>query len=129
MIKVSTVATVKLSKSGPADFILHRVTHKLTVYSSSRRMPPKHSESREKELETATIEYEVPDGGYGWVVVVCAFIFISLPMGISASFGLYYEEWLEYFEAGKVHTSLVGSIGSGSVPLLGELEPLDSMFF
>ena len=65
------------------------------------------------------MEYEVPDGGYGWVVVLSAFIFISLPMGISSSFGIYYEEWGDYFNAGKVRTSLVGSVLSGCVPLLG----------
>lgn len=67
------------------------------------------------------MEYEVPDGGYGWVVVVCAFFFIALPMGISASFSIYFEEWMDqYADAGKVRVSLIGSIGSGCVPLLGE---------
>lgn len=94
-------------------------------------MPPsKRSTTHEKkstkqgadekpEPPEVTVEYEVPDGGYGWVIVICAFAFISMPMGVSASFALYYEEWIEVFDAGKVRTSLVGSVGSGCVPLLG----------
>lgn len=83
----------------------------------------KKSTSKEpkKPPQVATVEYEVPDGGYGWVVVFCAFVFISMPMGVSASFAIYYEEWIDYFGAGKVRTSLVGSVGSGCVPLLGKI--------
>lgn len=80
-------------------------------------------------VSTATVEYEVPDGGYGWVVVVCAFHFIALPMGISASFSIYYEEWLDYFSAGRVRTALVGSMGSGCVPLLGKILSSAALFY
>lgn len=87
---------------------------------ASKEAPP--AATKEKpEPAVASIEYEVPDGGYGWVVVFCAFVFISIPMGVSASFAIYYEEWIDYFHAGKVQTSLVGSVGSGCVPLLGKL--------
>ncbi|XP_067936709.1 monocarboxylate transporter 9-like [Watersipora subatra] len=80
-----------------------------------------HSHKEKEEAKVTRVEYEVPDGGYGWVIVVCAFAFISMPMGVSASFALYYEEWIDVFDAGKVRTSLVGSVGSGCVPLLGSL--------
>jgi len=86
----------------------------------SRRKVSSAHNGKEEVPEVATIEYEVPDGGYGWVVVVCAFVFICMPMGVSASFAIYYEEWLDYFHAGIVSTSLIGSVGSGCVPLLGK---------
>ena len=100
---------------------VNRRRAKMSSAAARRRKSSASSQHKqEKEEKVATIEYEVPDGGYGWVVVFCAFVFISMPMGVSASFAIYYEEWIEYFHAGKVKTSLVGSVGSGCVPLLGE---------
>jgi len=84
----------------------------------SRRKVSSAHNGKEEVPEVATIEYEVPDGGYGWVVVVCAFVFICMPMGVSASFAIYYEEWLDYFHAGIVSTSLIGSVGDEMVYIL-----------
>lgn len=92
----------------------------MSAAARRRKSKANQAEKKAEGEKLATIEYEVPDGGYGWVVVFCAFVFISMPMGVSASFAIYYEEWIEYFHAGKVRTSLVGSVGSGCVPLLGE---------
>lgn len=88
---------------------------------SSGKTAQRLIDKKKKEVpEVTTVEYEVPDGGYGFVIVFCAFAFISMPMGVSASFAIYYEEWIDYFGAGTVRTALVGSVGSGCVPLLGK---------
>lgn len=94
----------------------------LTGDTAGRRSSHHHDRKPNVPPEVATVEYEVPDGGYGWVVVFCAFVFIAMPMGVSASFGIYYEEWMDHFEAGNVKTSLVGSVGSGCVALLGNFQ-------
>ncbi|XP_055537134.1 uncharacterized protein LOC129725383 isoform X3 [Wyeomyia smithii] len=60
---------------------------------------------------------KIPDGGYGWVVVLAS-VMISLIMdGVSFSFGLMYTEWLDYFGESKSKTAWVGSLFI-AVPLL-----------
>ena len=112
--------------------ILNRIEHAVPVIcyadlnmsasrsnASQRRKSSRQVDKDDKPPQVSTVEYEVPDGGYGWMIVFCAFVFISIPMGVSASFAIYYEEWIDVFDAGIFRTSLVGSVGSGCVPLLG----------
>ena len=51
----------------------------------------------------------VPDGGYGWIVVMAAFLTLALSVGFSLSFAVYYVEFLEIFGQSKSLTSAVGS--------------------
>lgn len=60
---------------------------------------------------------EIPDGGWGWVVVLSSFIISMIADGISFSFGLLYIEFLEEFEASKSTTAWIGSLFI-AVPLL-----------
>lgn len=58
-----------------------------------------------------------PDGGYGWVVVFAAFISNMITDGTAFSFGVLYDDLLDYFNESESKTSFVGSIFMG-VPLL-----------
>lgn len=60
---------------------------------------------------------EIPDGGYGWVVVFCSVVVSLIADGISFSFGLLYTEFLVYFGESKSTTAWIGSIFL-AVPLL-----------
>lgn len=62
-------------------------------------------------------EIGIPDGGWGWVVVLSSFIISMIADGISFSFGLLYIEFLEEFEASKSTTAWIGSLFI-AVPLL-----------
>ncbi|XP_053607820.1 monocarboxylate transporter 14-like [Plodia interpunctella] len=59
----------------------------------------------------------IPDGGWGWVVVLASFIISMIADGISFSFGLLYIEFLEEFGASKSTTAWIGSLFI-AVPLL-----------
>lgn len=59
----------------------------------------------------------IPDGGWGWVVVMSSFIISMIADGISFSFGLLYIEFLEEFQASKSTTAWIGSLFI-AVPLL-----------
>ncbi|KAL1497871.1 hypothetical protein ABEB36_008758 [Hypothenemus hampei] len=59
----------------------------------------------------------IPDGGWGWVVVLASLILSMVADGISFSFGLLYVEFLKEFEASKSSTSWIGSLFM-AVPLL-----------
>lgn len=60
---------------------------------------------------------DIPDGGWGWVVVFASLILSMVADGISFSFGLLYVEFLKEFEASKSSTSWIGSLFM-AVPLL-----------
>ena len=60
---------------------------------------------------------EIPDGGFGWVVVVASFIISLIGDGIAFSFGLIYSELLAYFKESKAKTAWIGALFL-AVPLL-----------
>ncbi|KAG5347233.1 MOT14 protein, partial [Acromyrmex charruanus] len=60
---------------------------------------------------------KVPDGGWGWVVVLASLIISMVADGISFSFGLLYIEFLHEFGASKSKTAWIGSLFM-AVPLL-----------
>lgn len=62
-------------------------------------------------------EIGIPDGGWGWVVVLSSFVISMIADGISFSFGLLYIEFLEEFQASKSTTAWIGSLFI-AVPLL-----------
>jgi MFS family permease len=60
---------------------------------------------------------KIPDGGWGWVVVLASLIISMIADGISFSFGLLYIQFLEHFGESKSMTSWIGSLFM-AVPLL-----------
>lgn len=60
---------------------------------------------------------KIPDGGWGWMVVLSSVIISMIADGISFSFGLLYIEFLHEFGASKSATSWIGSLFM-AVPLL-----------
>jgi len=60
---------------------------------------------------------EVPDGGWGWVVVVASLGVSMVADGISFSFGLMFIEFLKAFGQSKAKTAWIGSLFM-AVPLL-----------
>lgn len=60
---------------------------------------------------------KIPDGGWGWMVVLSSFVLSAIADGISFSFGLIYIEFLDHFGESKSKTSWIGSLFL-SVPLM-----------
>ncbi|GBP60080.1 Monocarboxylate transporter 12 [Eumeta japonica] len=50
----------------------------------------------------------IPDGGWGWVVVLAAFLVSACADGLAFSFGLLHEEFTRYFETTQSKTALIG---------------------
>ncbi|XP_072152547.1 LOW QUALITY PROTEIN: uncharacterized protein [Bemisia tabaci] len=59
----------------------------------------------------------IPDGGWGWVVVLSSLVISMVADGISFSFGLLYIEFLNHYGESKSRTSWIGSLFM-AVPLL-----------
>jgi hypothetical protein len=75
------------------------------------------SSSSESDNEDDEKRNKIPDGGWGWVVVLSSFIISMIADGISFSFGLLYIKFLEHFGESKSVTSWIGSLFM-AVPLL-----------
>ncbi|XP_072743081.1 uncharacterized protein [Anoplolepis gracilipes] len=69
------------------------------------------------EKETRRKKPKIPDGGWGWVVVLASLIISMIADGVSFSFGLLYIEFLHEFGASKSKTAWIGSLFM-AVPLL-----------
>lgn len=75
-----------------------------------------HQSDDEDDSEDAK-KPKIPDGGWGWVVVICSLFISMVADGISFSFGLLYVEFLNHFQESKSVTSWIGSLFM-AVPLL-----------
>lgn len=51
-----------------------------------------------------------PDGGWGWMVVLASFSIHIVTDGLTYSFGIFYTEFLKYFNEGKGYTAWIASI-------------------
>jgi len=61
-----------------------------------------------------------PDGGYGWIVMLGSFGIHIVVDGIAFSFGVLYDEFLDYFGDSRGNTSFVGSVLSGVYLMSGK---------
>lgn len=73
--------------------------------------------SSESDNDEEEKKSKIPDGGWGWVVVLASLIISMVADGISFSFGLLYIKFLEHFGESKSKTSWIGSLFM-AVPLL-----------
>ncbi|XP_059046184.1 monocarboxylate transporter 14 isoform X2 [Achroia grisella] len=66
-----------------------------------------------------------PDGGWGWMVVIASFMIHIVTDGMTYSFGVFYAEFLTYFNEGKGKTAWIVSILVGVTLSSG---PISSSF-
>lgn len=60
---------------------------------------------------------QIPDGGWGWVVVAASFLVATVADGLAFSYGLMHDRFVIYFKSSEAKTSLIGSLFI-SVPLI-----------
>lgn len=70
-----------------------------------------------RSIEKEHKKPKIPDGGWGWMVVLASLVISMIADGISFSFGLLYIEFLNEFGASKSKTAWIGSLFM-AVPLL-----------
>lgn len=62
-----------------------------------------------------------PDGGWGWVIVGASLISNIIVDGVAYSFGVFMDEFVNYFKASKSKTALVGSVLAGTYLCAGPI--------
>lgn len=62
-----------------------------------------------------------PDGGWGWIVALSAFLSCTIVDGVKYSFGIIFIELLNTFKGSKGETSLIMSLQIGALLLAGKI--------
>lgn len=110
-----------VSKDAANHNNFHKVEGKKNNHLTITENPAnKDIELSKSEVKVSKIEkgkVSIPDGGWGWMVVLSSFVISMIADGISFSFGLLYIEFLEEFQASKSTTAWIGSLFI-AVPLL-----------
>ena len=73
-----------------------------------------------KQTSEKTINDPAPDGGYGWVIVFASFFCNLTVDGICYTFGLFFNDFVTYFDSSRAVTALAGSLLSGCYLTSGE---------
>ncbi|KAH6940147.1 hypothetical protein HPB50_025955 [Hyalomma asiaticum] len=68
---------------------------------------------------SATALAPPPDGGWGWVVVFSSFMIHVIADGVTYTFGIFYLEFLKYFQESKGKTAWIASIMVGTTFCIG----------
>ncbi|XP_045920325.1 monocarboxylate transporter 13 [Micropterus dolomieu] len=63
------------------------------------------------KAESQSDEAEGPDGGWGWVLVGALFVSTSLVFGLMRSFGIFFVEFVRYFDESAHAISWISSTG------------------
>ncbi|XP_055634372.1 monocarboxylate transporter 3-like isoform X3 [Toxorhynchites rutilus septentrionalis] len=83
----------------------------------SSRLTAELQEEASPEDDDGMCEYHdmppPPDGGYGWVIVFASFMCNMIVDGIAYTFGVFLNDFVEYFGEGKGTVAWVGSLLSG----------------
>lgn len=80
-------------------------------------------DDEDNEEDEVPVVPTVPDGGWGWIVVLGSFMIHVIADGIAYSFGVFVEDFVIHFECSK---SAVGGLGS---LMLGVTWGSGSLFF
>lgn len=63
---------------------------------------------------------EGPDGGWGWVLVAAMFVSTSLVFGLMRSLGIFFVEFVQYFEESAQAISWISSTGLAAQQFFSE---------
>ncbi|TMS02379.1 Monocarboxylate transporter 13 [Larimichthys crocea] len=63
------------------------------------------------KAESQSDEAEDPDGGWGWVLVGALFVSTSLVFGLMRSLGIFFVEFVQYFDESAHAISWISSTG------------------
>ncbi|PIC18249.1 hypothetical protein B9Z55_024209 [Caenorhabditis nigoni] len=73
-----------------------------------------------QQVETQLVPH-APDGGYGWVIVIAAFMSNFVVDGISTAFSEFKQSYKDRYMSSDALTSLIGSLIIGSYLLVGPI--------
>lgn len=75
----------------------------------------------ENDNKVEQMDLSLPDGGYGWVVVMASFLTHLIVDGMIYSYGVFFREFNNEFDCGTGFVAGLGSLLSGTCLLTGQL--------
>ena len=83
--------------------------------SSVQQSLSEDQEEADEDWEEAVLADipEPPDGGFGWVIVAASFLCNLIVDGIAYTFGIFFGDFVRYYDAPKGKVAWVGSLLSG----------------
>ncbi|KAL6490788.1 hypothetical protein MHYP_G00011330 [Metynnis hypsauchen] len=85
----------------------------------SKEVMAKHEEKQQRQQSCKAVG--APDGGWGWVVVGALFMISALVFGLLRSLGVFFVEFVQYFEESAQAVSWITSIGVAMQQLLSPI--------
>ena len=82
-------------------------------------VPLSHKRTPPDTIKQTSVDHL--DHGYSWIVCICGFMLFIVGFSTISNFGIYYVEWLEYFHAGKMKTSLINAMALITMGPAGKL--------
>ncbi|GBL89478.1 Monocarboxylate transporter 12 [Araneus ventricosus] len=99
------------------DRILRDMEDRFYFVSPSSSVQQSLSEEPEEDEEWEAEELahipEPPDGGFGWVIVAASFLCNLIVDGIAYTFGIFFTEFVRFYDVPKGKVAWVGSLLSG----------------
>lgn len=100
-----------------SDIVVSKDDEPATADQEADAMPELPADVDDVDRPTVAL---APDGGWGWMVVVAAFVSNLIVGGICYMFGIIMPELIEYFQSGKGKTAFVGSLVTGTLSVVGK---------
>lgn len=72
------------------------------------------------KAESCSDEAQGPDGGWGWVLVGAMFVSTSLVFGLMRSMGIFFVEFVQYFDESAQAISWISSTGLAAQQFFSE---------
>jgi len=91
----------------PTQVVSRNGSANINKNTSDQSNDTNHMEAGDK---TEAKEPMVPDGGWGWMVVFGSFMIHVIADGIAYSFGIFVEDFGDYFECSKGQLGGLGSL-------------------
>lgn len=88
----------------------------ICLFSAEMEKPQEMQEKQQSSPQMAA-----PDGGWGWVVVGSLFVISALVFGIIRSLGVFFVEFVLYFDESAQAVSWITSIGLAMQQLMSKL--------
>ncbi|XP_077980661.1 monocarboxylate transporter 9-like [Glandiceps talaboti] len=89
-------------------YVERETTIKIELFPRMNKATGERKKSYKHTKQTVVL-LEPPDGGWGWMIVLAAFIILFIVRGIQNSVGLFFAVLVEYFQEGAGTTSWITS--------------------
>lgn len=101
-----------------------QISEKLVYSIESEPNSNNNNNDSDNKIDVESLEYIIPDGGYGWVIVLVTFMVNATTIGYGYTWGIFQAHYYKNVFHEQVPAStlfFIGSISTSSIFLLGPI--------